>query len=182
MPSHAIVQSIQKSLDEFALGSLNVARNRVTLPPECGGLGLFKLDEFLTAQQCTWVLRADKSLRDNWWGDLFCISNGNCLSLSHRNIDPNSNPVLHCLGLAFEKLRICHDSTKENFLKATPLYNPLIFRGPRDKAILDPVYLDCEDDLPNCRKIANLKMEDCFGVNGLLTRVEIRQTAVLTFQ
>jgi hypothetical protein len=178
MPSHAIVQSIQKSLDEFTLGSLYVARNRVTLPPECGGLGLFKLDEFLTAQQCTWVLRADKSLRDNWRGDLYGFSNGNCLSLSHRNIDPNSNPVLHCLGLAFEKLRICHDSTNENFLKATPLYNPLIFRGPRDKAILDPAYLD---DLPLCCKIANLKMEDCFGVNGLLTRVEIRQNCGIDF-
>jgi hypothetical protein len=106
---------------------------------------------------------------------------GNCLSLSYRNIDQNSNPVLFCLGTAFEKLRICHDSSNENFLKSTPLFNPLIFRGPRDKAVLDPEYLDCEDDLPLCRKIANLKMEDCFGVNGLLTRVEIRQNCGIDF-
>jgi hypothetical protein len=43
-----------------------VARNRLYLPPECGGLGCFKLDDFLFSQQCVWPLRAAISSRDNW--------------------------------------------------------------------------------------------------------------------
>jgi hypothetical protein len=154
MPNHGVLNAIQKSMDDFAIGSLKVARARVTLPPESGGLGLFKLEEFLTAQQCTWVLRADKSLRDNWRGDLYGLSMGNCLAFSHRNIDVSSNPILHGIGVSFEKLRICHDSTNENFLKANTLFHPMVFRGPGDKNVLDPTYLECEDNLPLCKKVA----------------------------
>ncbi len=76
MPKPATLSVLQKSLDEFALSKLRVARGKVTLPVDNGGLGLFKLDEFLTSQQSVWVLRADKSLRDNCRGDLFSLSGG----------------------------------------------------------------------------------------------------------
>jgi len=120
------------------------------------------------------VLRADKSLRDNWRGDLFSLSGGNCLGFSHRNVDVNAHPILHGFGLAFERTRICHDNANENFLKANVLYHPLFFRGPGNKALLDPEYLECADNRLLCRRIANLKVEDCFGLNGLITRIELR--------
>jgi len=174
MPKPATLAAIQKSLDDFALSNLRVARGRVTLPIENGGLGLFKLDEFLSSQQSIWVLRADKSLRDNWRGDLFSLSGGNCLGFSHRNVDVNVHPILHGIGLAFERTRICHDNANDNFLNANVLYHPLFFRGPGNKALLDPEYLECADNPHLCKKIANLKVGDCFGLNGLLTRIELR--------
>ncbi len=116
MPKPATLAAMQKSLDDFALGKLRVAMGRVTLPPENGGLGLFNLGEFLTSQQSIWVLRADKYLRDNWRGDLFSLSRGNCLSFSHKNTTAEEHPILYGLGAAFEKVRICHDSANENFL------------------------------------------------------------------
>jgi len=51
----------------------------------------------------------------------------------------------------------------------------VIFRGPGDKDVLDPYYLDCDENLTLCKKLANLKIEQCFGQNGLITRVEPRQ-------
>jgi hypothetical protein len=110
MPSRQILSSLQKEVDDFAIGKLNVAENRICLPPDYGGLGLFNLEEILTAQQCTWVLRANKSLRDNWRCDLYSLSSGNCLFVSGKIINQNVNPILHVLGTAFERLRICHDS------------------------------------------------------------------------
>jgi hypothetical protein len=104
MPSRQTLNSLQKAVDDFAIGKLNVAKNRICLPVDCGGLGLFNLEEFLTAQQCTWVLRANKSLRDNWRCDLYRLSSGNCLSVSEKIIDKNSNPILYGLGAAFERL------------------------------------------------------------------------------
>ncbi len=41
----------------------------ITLPLENGGLGMFKLDDFLRSQQSMWILRAFKSQRDNWRPD-----------------------------------------------------------------------------------------------------------------
>jgi hypothetical protein len=174
MPKNNTLAAIQKSLDDFALGKLRVARNRICIPPDSGGLGLFKLDEFLASQQCTWVLKADKSRRDNWRCDLFSSAFGNCLSLSAKSIDPSLNPILYGIGLSFEKIRVCHDSTNENYLQATILNNPMVFCGPRDKRTLNPNILECEDDLILCRKLANLTIDNCFGQNGLITRVELR--------
>jgi hypothetical protein len=56
MPKPATLKGIQKTLDDFALGKIRVARGRISLPLESGGFGLFDLSKFLTAQQCTWVL------------------------------------------------------------------------------------------------------------------------------
>ncbi len=39
---------------------------------------------------------------------------------------------------------------------------------------MNPVILECEDDLILCRKLANLTIDNCFGHNGLITRVELR--------
>jgi len=70
----------------------------------------------------------------------------------------------------FEKLRVCHDSTNENYLKATVLNHPMIFRGPGNKLTLDPTYLDIADD-PDCvSKIAKITVEQCYGQNGFLSR------------
>ncbi len=99
------LNSIQKSVDNFALGTLRAARSMICLPPECGGEGLFKFDEFLGSQQCSWILKAYRSLRDNWRCDIFSRSFGNWLSFSSRSVDPLLHPVLHGLGGSFEKLR-----------------------------------------------------------------------------
>jgi hypothetical protein len=32
----------------------------ICLPPECGGLELFKFDKFLGSQQCSWILKGHK--------------------------------------------------------------------------------------------------------------------------
>jgi hypothetical protein len=174
MPKHTTLNAIQKSIDDFIIGDDKIARNRLYLPPESGGLGCFKLDEFLYAQQCVWTLKAEISSRDNWRVNLRNYSHGNCMSLSWRNVDPNINPIIYGFGKAFEKLRTRHDGTNENYLHATVLYNPLIFRGPGDKLTLDPDYLEVANDLLICKKLSALTVGDCYGQFGFISRVEFR--------
>jgi hypothetical protein len=81
-PSPHTLSAIQKSIDDFILGSDTVARFRLYLPVESGGLGCFKLDDFLGAQQCVWPLRAELSSRDNWRVNIRKLSHGNCLGVS----------------------------------------------------------------------------------------------------
>jgi hypothetical protein len=174
MPKPATVNKIQKVLDDFALGKLNVARNRICLPPDCGGLGLFRIDEFLASQQCTWILKADRSIRDNWRCDLYNLTKGNCLNLSPSLLNQNSHPILYGLAVAFEKLRVCHDSNNENFLKATFMNHPMFFREAGNKMPLTFGYLECENDTLTCYHLGKLTMEHLYGYNGLITRAELR--------
>jgi hypothetical protein len=64
MPSTERLKKIQTVLDEFAVGSMNFAKNRIYLAKEEGGLGLFNVENFLIGQQAVWVLRASLSTRD----------------------------------------------------------------------------------------------------------------------
>jgi hypothetical protein len=127
-----------------------------------------------TAQQCVWPLRAELSCRDNWRVNIRKLSYGNCLGLSWRNIDANLHPILYGFGKSIEKLRTCHDSSNENYLHATVLYNPLIFRGPGNKLTLDPEYLEIDDNPALCKKVARLTVDNCYGQYGFISRAELR--------
>jgi hypothetical protein len=174
MPSKERLNEIQRTLDNFAKGSLNVARNKITLPTEHGGLGLFNVEEFLTAQQCVWVFRANFSTRDNWRVRLRQLCNGNVLAAGPNLIDKEANPILYGLATAFGRLRTSHDTMNENFVHALVFNNPIFFRARGDKKILNATYLELDEG--SASKISNLTALQCFNVNGLKTRQELCQT------
>jgi hypothetical protein len=174
MPHGNTLNGIQKSIDDFIIDKLRVARNRLYLPVDAGGLGCFKLDEFLTAQQCVWVIRAARSGRDNWRVNLRILSYGNAIGFSWRNVDPNENPILYGLGKAWEKLRVNHDGSNENYRYATVLFNPMIFQGPGNKNTLTPAILEADSDFLLCSKIAVLTVDECYGQYGFISRAEFR--------
>jgi hypothetical protein len=72
-----ILTNIQTQIDNFCLGPLNVARSRLYLPPEKGGLGLFDLKKFILAQNCSWIKRASDLCIDNWRYDITTACPGN---------------------------------------------------------------------------------------------------------
>jgi hypothetical protein len=71
MPTKPTLSNIQKALDGFAKGKLNIAAAKITLSVDSGGLGLFNVEEFLMSQQCCWIFRTVKSCRDNWRNDIY---------------------------------------------------------------------------------------------------------------
>jgi len=175
-PKRATLNALQKTLDEFALSGLNVAKNRICIPTDAGGLGLFDIEEFLASQQCKWVIKADQSSRDIWRVNMRELSLNNPMCLSSQGIDPERNPIIFNISKSFEKLRVWHDSLNENFLYATVLQNPLIYRAPRDKLMLNPEFLEIGHDPLLCNKISRLTVQDCFGQYGLISRAEFRIT------
>jgi hypothetical protein len=171
MPSKDLLNEIQRTLDNFAKGSLNLARNKITLPPENGGLGLFNVEEFLTAQQCVWIFRANLSTRDNWRVRLRQLCNGNVLAAGPSLIDKEANPILYGLASAYSKLRTAHDTMNENFVHALIFNNPLFFRARGDKNVLTASFLDLDEG--SSSKISEITAIQCFNVNGLKTRREL---------
>jgi hypothetical protein len=131
MPSRNVLKKIQNSIDDFTVGRLNVAKNRITIPLEYGGLGMFKLDDFLRAQQCMWILRAFKSQRDNWRTDLFRITFGNPLIANKLIVCNSRHPILYGLAESYELCRINHDTSDENYEKMFILYITLFYTAAR---------------------------------------------------
>jgi hypothetical protein len=171
MPSTEKLKSMQKILDEFAVGNMNLARERVTLPVNMGGLGLFCIEKFLISHQAKWVFKANNSSRDNWRYMLRCLCNGNVLSVCPDLIKKEANPVLYGLSRSYSQFRTALDSSNSNFLNAFIIGNPMFFRGPGDKSTLNLSYLMLPE-AGDCI-ITRLSAREFFNVNGIKTRLEL---------
>lgn len=158
MPSQGQLRTLQNMLDEFALNTLNVARHRIPLPIEQGGLGLFNVEEFLTALQSKWIIKAHRSRRDNWRFMLAQLCNGNVLCAGPHTIRKTANPILHSIVKSYQRTRVNHDSLNCNFLHAHVINNPLFFRGPGNKLPLTLDYLELDEG--SFSPIVNLKYID----------------------
>ncbi len=106
MPTKPLLNNLQKTLDNFAKGKLNILVSKITVSVEAGGLDLFNVEEFLMSQQCCWIFRTFKSCRDNWRNDIYELTFGNPLAFSPKNFDENRHPILFHIATSFERLRI----------------------------------------------------------------------------
>jgi hypothetical protein len=52
-PNAEQISVIKKSTYDFVQGRLTVARDKITLNPSHGGLGMIDIDTFIVAQQCS---------------------------------------------------------------------------------------------------------------------------------
>jgi hypothetical protein len=174
MPSCERMKKIQSILDEFALGTMNFAKNKIYLEKEEGGLGLFNVENFLTGQQSAWIFRANVSTRDNWRFKLRSLCNGDVLCAGTHLIKKEANPVLHGLAASFQNFKKKHDGLHSNFANAIVFNNPLFFRGPANKLPIDLSYLGLREGIFN--PICSMLAKEFFNVNGLRTRLDLNLT------
>ena len=87
----AEIQRLSIMIEDFVKGNLNISRKRILLSCEVGGLGLFNLRNFLDAQRCSWVKRA-QNLDETWKRTLYAGCYGNILNIRRSNIDPTCFP------------------------------------------------------------------------------------------
>jgi len=174
-PSPYILESIQSTLDSFALHGLQVARDRRYLSPQDGGLGLFNLKNFLQAQKCSWIKRADAKCIDNWRFDLKrCAPDGNLMLL--RNIDVNQaeHPILYNLASAFSNFSTALSKKDSNYKKTQIFLNPHFVRSGTDNGMLDIAFFT-RDVYDDCKSvIRNLSFDDCFSNGTFKTKQQFR--------
>ena len=172
LPERNCLRGIQNMIDKFVKGRLNIAANRICLPVKFGGLGMFDLENFLMSQQTTWVFRTSISCRDNWRADILELCNGNPFTLNPNFLDKNRHPILFSLATSFLKLRVIFDKQNENYLHGFVLHHPIFFRSRIDKSPLTFDYLGITDINQKIR-FAGIKLQDFFGINGLLSLQEL---------
>jgi hypothetical protein len=151
------MKEMQKCMDDFCIGTLKVAKNRKYLPPGKGGLGLFNLNDFVTAIQCSWVRRLHYHGVDNWRHDFLAGCYGNPLISNSRTFNYNVNPILHTIATSFEKFYKAYFDIGKNYLKSYVFQNPLM---QRDGGYICELFLGREKSPAFLEAFAKLKVED----------------------
>jgi hypothetical protein len=165
LPDPDRLNQLQHAIDNFCVGKLNVAKDRLYTEPKNGGIGLIKLDFFLIAQHVNWIRRAHESTRDNWRVDLCARGFSNCFAIHPKMFNASSNPILKGLAASWQKFLCEFYRIEKNVYESYILNNPFITRSGTDLELLDEkfwsgsVYADMY-------KVAWLKLKHCFSPTG----------------
>ena len=165
-------QQLSLLIENFVRGNLNVSRKRLFLSVEEGGLGLFKLADFLDALRCSWVKRA-QSLDDHWKRTIYAGCYGNVLNIRSANFPQIEGPIIHCIAKSYENFVIKHTQWNENLRHALVFNNQSLTTGLGNENLADGdffaeymnnytdrVYRIC--DSPNVLKICILPSRERF--------------------
>ena len=137
MPNEAQLNIMQNLIDDFVIGRLTVYKTRIYLSIENGGLGCFKIRDFLVAQHVIWIKKAFLNSKDNWSYDIKKMSHGNPIAISTLLIDENRHPILYTLAKSFEMCKVALTSLNENYLRSLLINNPVFKRSCFDARLVD---------------------------------------------
>ncbi len=119
---------LKKNISD-GVGSRNELIDTPLDPPPFWLDNIFNIQNFLTAQQATWILKTHLSLRDNWRAKLNALSYGNVLCLGPEIIAQFKNPLLYGIAVSYERIRISHDNLHCKFTRAIVINNKLFLGG-----------------------------------------------------
>ena len=143
--------------------NIRISEDRLYLPANLGGLGIFDIKKFLKAQHCSWILRAFKLTIDNWRFDLALASpDCNILQIKSRDLNANSNPILKYLAESYEDFYSSFSCVNGNFKEAYVFDNAAFVRGPRDTRKLDPDFFGLDFYNRYRIHIRKLTFNNCF--------------------
>ncbi len=109
---------IDNQIETFVTDNLRIAKKRLYISPENGGLGLFDITNFLDSQKVAWIARA-ANLDEVW---KICIYLSGCRSIFNTRcslIDHNKNPILFGIVSAYEIFLAGFTKHNENFWESS---------------------------------------------------------------
>ena len=168
--------TIQNCINTFVKKNIRISEDRLYLPANLGGLGIFDIKKFLKAQHCSWILRAFKLTIDNWRYDLALASpDCNILQIKSRDLNANSNPILKYLAESYEEFYSCFSRLNGNYKEAYIFDNAAFVRGPRDTRKLDPDFFGLDFYTRYRIHVRKLTFNNCFVGQRLKTINEFQE-------
>ena len=130
-PDEYYLSELEKMMENFVTKGLSLSKKRVYMAVSEGCLGLFKLENFISALQCSWIRRA-KIENDNWKATLKKLGDGDVLNVKY---DENLGLGLGNICKSFCRLKEAFYAYGNNFL-FDKLYCNARYKI-RDNALLD---------------------------------------------
>jgi exonuclease III len=152
---------ISMLIEDFVTGNIQIAKKRLYLSTDNGGLGLFEINDFLDSQKVSWITRAS-NLDEIWKIRLFVAGEGNIYNIRSCLINPSLNPVLYNIAKAYERFLAGYTKHNENFWECPIFENKALFASLRQKTPLTREFFDAEFFEINKKRIFKLKISDFF--------------------
>jgi len=168
------LESVSKIITKFVGGKLNIASNRFFKSPSEGGLGLFDLPKFLTAQKCSWVKRALTG-NNNWKIKLQNAGNGTIFNQDPLKIQAGEYGILRGISSSFKKFASEYLKINNNYASAY-IFNNDVFTLSR--ARMCPLTNEYFGNLWPAyeMEISCLKFNHFVGADGYKSFDEVRDT------
>jgi hypothetical protein len=148
-PNEAILSQLEQTMERFVIKGLNMSSKKCYLPVEKGGLGMFRLTDFIAGLQCSWIKRCHNSCNDNWRSKLYECGGGDVTRLVADGWTKSRvGPVLWNIILSFNKFKENYAKHGNNY-KLMPIYGNNAFgygRGMKEK--LDENFFGIDHNMP----------------------------------
>ena len=165
-------KEISSEIEKFVRGNLKIGTQKIYEKVENGGIGLFKLGDFLASQCCAWFKRAS-NLDEFWKLELYCGSFKNIFNVRKENFCSKKNPILRYLVENFEKFLFRFTTINENFRKSWIFENPCLTLDPNSTAYVKRNFFTQEQLTGNLSDIYDLKIMDILGRDDTIKSKEI---------
>jgi hypothetical protein len=162
-----ISERISNLIEGFVTGNIQIAKKRLYLSTDHGGLGLFELNDFLDAQKVSWMVRAS-SLDEIWKVRLFIAGCGKLYNIRSSMIEQACNPILFAIVLAFERFLSGFTKHNENFWESPIFENKALFLQLRQKTLLTKNFFADYFFENNKKGILNLKISQFLTQKNLI--------------
>ncbi len=175
------IRIIDTLITDYVKGNLNIAKKRIYLPPDQGGLGLFDIQDFLDAQKCSWIKRS-VNLNERWKVILY-ISNFGCIfNAKVRNIDVTESPICRQICASYEKFCNFFTTVDENFRKMFIFENSKITMDTEGRETFSRTKFMKDSFRLHASKLYQLRYGDLFDEeNNFLSRDRIRDRTNIDF-
>ena len=129
-PKDDCLLTIKQLIENYVIGKMPLAKDRIYRKPDTGGLGLIDIGQLLDSLKCSWFQRIQlDGVNDNWRLGLYSKCFFNPLCFRPEQLDIEERPLEYAIGMSFWRFLQAFWNNNHNHLKAPLLLNPVFCRA-----------------------------------------------------
>jgi hypothetical protein len=179
--NNQLITQFESIIERFVCGKMSISKMRLYKPVCMGGLGLFRIPDFLDAQRISWVRRSHL-IDDKWKIDLYSRSYGTVFNIRKSNFNPTECPCLAAIANSYEKFLVNFTKSKENFWSSYIYGNEALTLNVRGNRVFDNRAVPGNFFVDNEHRLKGLKISDFINrENGMLPMARVSETTQIPF-
>jgi exonuclease III len=176
-PNNVQLEAFETIIYNFVKGSLNVAKDRITLSISDGGLGMINVRDYISGLQVSWFKKIRDGIMDNWRRDIRALTFNNPMLAGSKTFVNMGSPTLTGICSEFEKFKKIFTGMDGNLLESYLIENPCLSVWEVEGSVRNILARNIPPILPEIG--SNLKIKDVWQGNGMKRLDEINDATGL---
>jgi hypothetical protein len=102
-PDPEQIDTMQELIDGYVKKGIVIAADHLYKKPKHGGIGMIRIEQYITALQCSWIKRCSVKINDTWRWTLGASCSFVFGNLRRGSVNKRDNPVLANIVESFVK-------------------------------------------------------------------------------